>query len=1476
MNLVKSSLRHPQVIYLLTALTCLAGVAALRDMPRREDPKITIRRGLVLAAYPGATAEQVEDQVTRKIEQKLFGYEEVRKGKTVSTSMAGGVVIDVALVDEVKNSDPFWSKLRHDMNELSLTELPRGVLGPIVRSDFGDVIAVLLAVTGDRYSYTELQTYLKRLETEILRIPAVSKVKRIGEQKEKIYVTSTMQQVVQYGITPLHLAGALQQQNVVSEAGSFDAGNTRAQIRTTGLFQTEDQIRRQIVGVSPISGTPIYISDLAQVERRDADPDFLVRANGKPALMLTLEMRPGYNIVDFGHEIDETIERVKSEFPPDLKVAAVVDQPKVVEERISHFLGEFGLALIAVIVATLILLPFQVAAVAATAIPVTVAMTFAMLRGIGIELHQVSLAALIVVLGMVVDDAIVIADNYVELLDEGVDKEEAAWRSASDLAIPVLAATLTIVAAFLPLAFLPGQMGEFMVSLPITVAIALANSYIVAMLLTPLLCRTFIKKGLHDHSHAHAAKKQKKGALDYMQSAYDKSIAYALRHKRLTMAFGVLVVAAGLALGAVVDQRFFPPAERDEFAINVWMPEGTRLDATNRAVLQIEKALEGEEEVLSYASFVGQGGPRFFFSFEPALPRSNIAQIIVHTAAVEATPGVVNRLREELPRAVPDAEIDVQRLTQGDPMWAPVEVRISGPDIATLKTLAAQTTGILEATPGSFMVRNDFREDSYALEVNLRPELASRLGMTNTVVSNMLAGTFLGLPVSTYWEGDKPVDIVLRLDESHRSSFEDVGSTYMVSQAARMPLSGIAEMKPVWQPSRIIHRNGVRTITVGTFAQEGTLPSKVFLAAKPAIDTMSLPAGYDIKYGGENEIQMESFGHLSVGMGVGVLLIFLILVFQFQNLKDATVVMVSIPLSLFGAFFGLLITGNPFGFTAFMGLISLSGVVVRNAIILVDYIREKRAEGGLLEEAALEAGRRRLRPIFLTTVAAAAGLTPMILSGSGLWSPLASVIAVGLMFSMVFTLLVVPVLYVLVTREKVRPAAARPAREPVMAGFGVVLLLILATSSPAAAQEARKLTLDQALEQAKQGNAPLRAMREKVSEMRRNSQIMFSNFLPRVQTQSAYLQSNNTQGILLPQGSLGYFPELGGRFPRTDRNIPQGGTDLLLAATTVAQPVTHYFKIREGVGVARADEDAARAGLRKAEQEVTLGVMKAYAGVLIAQVGREVARLRVNATEERVGYLTAAVQSGTATDVAAREARVRHLQARQDRLERDGEFEDLSYTLKDVIGINTAAPIELVVPTAIEERPAPVQLYIEQAMDDNPEVMEARALVQKTTHGVGAAKADYIPEVGILGVHLFQNSIPFFPKNTLMIGVSGRFTLLDFGARRSTVNARKAQFNQAERNLEMIEGRVRGEVEAAYRKAMRAAEVVALAKEGMTLRTEAARLRIVQTSAGYAVPAQEREATADRLEAELDYLKAQLGYRIALAELDKAAGKLGK
>ena len=477
----------------------------------------------------------------------------------------------------------------------------------------------------------------------------------------------------------------------------------------------------------------------------------------------------------------------------------------------------------------------------------------------------------------------------------------------------------------------------------------------------------------------------------------------------------------------MVPEQFFPSAERNQFVIDVWMRQGTRIEATDAAMGRIEKYLAGRPEVAHYASFVGQSAPRFYYNVNPQQPDGAYGQFIVNTKSVKETPAFVADLQVKLAAVVPEAMVIVKELKQGSVEEAPIEIRISGDDIATLKQIGTEVENIVRAVPFSRYVHRDYFNDSYMVDVDVNNELANRLGLTHGAVSQILSGGFDGQPVGIFWEGDRPVTMLLRLEKDERSSFDDVRDAYMESQLthASVPLRAIASVKPEWQTSRIVRRNGVRTLTVRSFVKKGFYASALLDAVAPKIAALKLPPGYRIYYGGEKFNQDDNMPQLLGALGISLVAIFLVLLIQFRNVSEPLVVMSSIPLSLLGAAVGLLVTRNPFGFMAFIGLISVCGIVVRNAIILIDYIKEKIAEGHTLEQAATEAGQRRLRPIFLTTMAAAVGVTPMILSRSALWSPLASVIAVGLIFSMFFTLLVVPVLFVVVrSRIKKAPAAA--------------------------------------------------------------------------------------------------------------------------------------------------------------------------------------------------------------------------------------------------------------------------------------------------------------------------------------------------------------------------------------------------------------------------------------------------------------------
>lgn len=1464
MNAVRASLKYPQVALVLAGMLVAAGLYSLATMPRREDPKITIHAGIVIAYYPGATANEVEEQVTRKIEERLFRFAEVRKEKTYSTTRNGVVVVNVELNENVKDSDIFWSKLRLEMAQLKSTELPAGVRGPVVDSEFGDTVAVLIAVHGGHYGARELKDYAQRVEDALRTIPSVSKIKRIGDQQEEIELKTTSERLAQFAVSPQEMMQAVEGRNAVQYAGRVAAGADKVPVEASGSYRTEDEIGRTLVGFGP-RGQPVYVDDVAKVERVYKDPDAYARYDGEPTILLSVEMHDGYNIVEFGEAVRRTLKKVESTLPPDVKLDLVADQPRVVSDRIWNFFREFGIAIAAVILVTMLLLPMRVALVAAVAIPVTVAITFAALNGMGIELQQVSIATMVTVLGMVVDDAIVIADNYVELLDRKKPADDAAWQCATEMAVPVLTATLTIIASFLPiLLFVSGPMGEFIRSLPITVAVALTTSFAVAMLLTPLAARAFIKTGLRGAPESG----RKTGLLDWMQRRYNQTITWAMAHKRETLMGGAAFFAVGVGALGLAPQLLFPLAERDQFVMDVWLPEGTKIEATDATVRRIEAQLSREPLVKSYASFLGQSAPRFYYNVNPQMPAGNYAQILVNTRSVKGTPQLVAKLRGQLGTETPEARVFVKELQQGKVMEAPVEVRIVGPDADELQALGGQVEEVLEHTPGATYIHTDWHEEAWQMRVNVREEVANRLGLTNAVIAQQLAGGLEGAPMTTYWEGDRPVDVVLRLAPAERKDFANLEETYVASPVTgvRVPLEAVATLEPDWQPGRIVRRNGVRTLTVRAFPSGGRLASQIVNDARRQIDRMALPAGYRIEYGGEMENRVETFKELKLALLASLVLIFLVLLFQFRTLADPLIVMMAYPLALPGAALGLLLTHNTFGFMAFIGIVSLGGLVVRNSIILIDYVHERMRNGVGLEQAALEAGERRLRPIFLTTMAAAIGVTPMILSGSSLWSPMASAIAFGLLGSMFFTLVVIPVLFVVVHERHAQRMAMK-------AGAGLLLLAVmLGPAARGAAQtEARRITLDEAVALATRQNATVKMARAKTREMNAKVGEARADYFPVVSNSSMAVHSGKTSNLVIPAGVLGTYPSAGA-IPGQNINIKLGNQNFVLSQTEAAQPLTQMFKIHAGVGAARADAALARSDAERAEDEAALKMKELYYDLLAAKQRKTAAELRIAAGEEQVKEAQNAVTAGTALELAALDGKAQLAEARHQLGTLEDGIADMQVEFNDLAGLPLGLEVELVTP-ADEGTAAPDGDLEAEALKQNPEVKAAQAELAKARSGLSAAYDEFIPDVGAFGQYVYQNGVPLLSENNGSVGLKMNWTLADFGKRTGQVRERRAEVEEAEENLQHAENRARVDVEERLRKLRRTETGLEAAREAVAARAEMRRITANQLEAKTANASALKVAEAQLAEAEAELFEAEMERSTARAELARTLGQ---
>jgi len=1013
-TLIEVILRYKEFIIAATTILVLFGIVALTQMPRDEFPEFKIRQGLIIGIFPGASSQQVEEQLTKKVENYLFQYEAVDKKKTHSVSKENVMVIYVEVQRKEKDPKIFWAKLRHGLNELK-EQLPSGIMSLTADDDFGNTSAVLMAVESETKTYKELEKYIEQFEDGVRKIPSTSRVKHYGLQKEEINVYIDDAKLTNYGIKPLMVFAALKPQGAVNYAGDIDDGKFIRPIHIPSGYKTESDIANQIVYSDPI-GNVIRVKDVAKVVREYAEPDSYIRLNGKKCLIVSLEMLPGNNIVQYGDEVKKEIEKFTKQIPPDVHVGIISDMPDFVSKSIYNFLKEFLIAIMAVILVTILLLPKRVALVAASSIPISIFITLGIMWVTGMDLQTVSLAGLIVVLGMVVDNAIVIVDNYVEKLDNNITPHDAASQSVTDLFGSVFSATLILIFSFVPLLFvMTGIAGDFVKSLPLTVTYALLISLLVSVVLVPLMSYIFIKQGIKgEHS------KGKKGAfLNWVQSFYDKILENSFKKKRTTVVIGASSFILGLVILLITPMQMFPPFARNQFAVEVYLPVGSSLQQTDRVMKEVEEKLIKDKRVKEVAAFVGTSSPRFHTSYAPNFPAKHYGQLLVITESNEATNEILDEYSKKFSNINPKAYIRWKQLEM-KMTKASIEIRISGDSIKTIKQVADQVSNIMSGIEGAKWVRKDYEEPLQAVRLNLKQDEASRLGYSKQILDySLLVGT-KGFPVSTIWEGDYPVDVNLKVDKKIKTNVDDIMNQYVTSPflISSVQVRQLADAQPEWTEGVIARRNGVRTETVLVDVERGIYESVVFNKAKPIIDGLKLPAGVSISYGGDYETSDEELTPVYYAMAITVAIIFIILLFQFRTIKTSLLIMTTLPLSIFGAALGIKITGYPFGVTALMGIISLMGIIVRNGIIYISYAETLRHEHGhTLEEAAIAAAKRRMRPIFLTSAAAAVGVIPMILSRSPLWGPLGSVICFGLIFGMIMSLVFLPVLYYLFHRR---------------------------------------------------------------------------------------------------------------------------------------------------------------------------------------------------------------------------------------------------------------------------------------------------------------------------------------------------------------------------------------------------------------------------------------------------------------------------
>ncbi|MBK8464224.1 MAG: efflux RND transporter permease subunit [Chloracidobacterium sp.] len=902
---------------------------------------------------------------------------------------------------------------------------------PFIVRDTGEVNTKLTQVAGDKYSYREMDEFTELIEKTFKANEIVSKVKRAGLLNEAVYLHYSQERMAAYGVQPSALGKALQSRNIQSSGGSLSVEGKSVTIDPSGEFKNENEIGEVLVPAA--SGHSVYLRDLVEIGRtyesparylnyfnwRDADGNW----QRSRAITLSVDMRTGEKIGHFGEEIDATLETLKKQLPEDLIFARTSDQPLQVKENVALFMSSLWEAIILVVIVALIgFWEWRSAVLMALSIPLTLAMTFGMMYVLGIDLQQVSIASLIIALGLLVDDPVVAGDAIKRDLAAGLPARIAAWFGPTKLATAILYATITNIVAYLPFLLMPGTTGDFVYSLPIVLTCSLVASRLVSMTFIPLLSYYLLRL----KSEKPIEERKKKGFAAF----YYRFGTWAIEHRWRTLVAALVFLVFGVVFAGQLRTNFFPKDNAYLSYVDVWLPQDAPLSATNEIAAEAEVIIreiiteyaehhsedgQPRDVLQSLTTFAGGGGPRFWSSVSPELQQLNYAQIIIQVKDKHDTEHLMEPLQTALSSRIPGARIDVRQLETGKAVGIPVSIRLTGEDISTLRDLAERTKGILERTGETERIRDDWGEESFNLRLQTDADRASITGVTNEDVATSSSSATRGQLLTKLRDGDKEIPIVARLRMEERAGLDDLNNLYVYSSqnSRKVPLRQVSTAEYAMQNEKLRSRNQFRTITVSAMPAFGTMPSEVMTAARAELDELQkgLPAGYKMEIGGEEEQQAEDFPKLVMVLGVSIVLIFLALVFQFKNAVKPLIVFAAVPFGMIGALAALWIMDMPFGFMAFLGMISLVGVIVSHIIVLFDFIEEKHEEGEPLIEALLDAGIMRLRPVMITVGATVIALFPLAAHGGPLWEPLCYAQIGGLLAATVITLVLVPVLY---------------------------------------------------------------------------------------------------------------------------------------------------------------------------------------------------------------------------------------------------------------------------------------------------------------------------------------------------------------------------------------------------------------------------------------------------------------------------------
>ena len=1016
-NVSRWALEHPALTRYLLIVLMVLGLAAYFQLGQDEDPPFTFRAMVVQAFWPGATAQQVAEQVTDKIEKTLQDVPHADKIRSYTKPGESLTIFQVKDNIGPRDVSDLWYQVRKKIGDMRST-LPQGVVGPVFNDEFGDVYGSIVALSADGFSREELREYADRLRSELLHLPDVAKVETFGAQPEKLFIEISQKRLAALGLDFTQVINQLGAQNAMEGAGVLNTGGENVQIRVQGQLNSVQALKDlsiRAVNASTGQASSLRLDDIATIKRDYVDPPaVMVRHQGKDVVALGVAMSKGGDIVALGKSLQATMERVRKELPAGIELSQIQDQPQAVTQSVGEFVHVLLEAVAVVLAVSFISLglhtkPLRIdiwpGLVVAITIPLVLAITFVTMYYWGVGLHKVSLGSLIIALGLLVDDAIIAVEMMVRKLEEGYDKMHAATFAYDVTAMPMLTGTLITAAGFLPIGMAKSMTGEYTFAIFAVTAAALVISWLVSIFFVPYIGAWLLRARPHDA-----------GAHELFDtpfySRFRRVVRWCVNNRWKTIGVTVLMFVLGLVGMSRVQQQFFPDSSRPEILVDLWLPEGSTIQASREVAKRFEARMMAEHEVAQVSSWIGSGVPRFYLPLDQIFPQANVSQAIVLTKDLTEREVLRKRLPALLANEFPEVRGRVKLLPNGPPVPFPVQFRISGSDVREVRLWADQAKEILRSNPNMRGVNDNWNESVKTMKLDVDQDKARALGVSSQSLAQAAHTILSGTTIGQYREGDKLIDIVLRQPLEERNAITDIGNAYVPTASGRsIPLTQIAKPRFEWEPGVIWREGRSYAVTVQGDVAEGLQGATVTAQLWPAMKALQakMPIGYHIDVAGAVEESSKGQGAIAAGVPIMLFIIFTLLMLQLQSFSRAMLVFLTGPLGIVGVAAALLMLDRPFGFVALLGIVALMGMIMRNSVILIDQIEQDRAKGVPAWSAIVEAAVRRFRPIVLTAAAAVLAMIP--LTRSAFWGPMAVAIMGGLIVATVLTLLALPAMY---------------------------------------------------------------------------------------------------------------------------------------------------------------------------------------------------------------------------------------------------------------------------------------------------------------------------------------------------------------------------------------------------------------------------------------------------------------------------------